>query len=235
MNGTLLRQAPTRDRRGLRSQPPDRSHWGTVLSDRLLYLREFLSALRRRQLSPTRFVLIVSIAKQQVFLFERAHPRLAQDRFGSDRGSSGSVRSSASPTESYALRRTFRASTSRFGSGQQSGSNRTPLGLHRIAEKIGGGQPVGTVFESRQPVGYTWQGRPDAAIVHRILWLDGLQPGFNQGGEVDTHSRYIYIHGLSNEPSLGRPASRGCVHLAGADLMPLFDRVPTGTLVWIAE
>jgi hypothetical protein len=33
----------------------------------------------------------------------------------------------------------FPCSTSRFGIGQNEGSNRTPLGLHRIAEKIGAG------------------------------------------------------------------------------------------------
>lgn len=136
---------------------------------------------------------------------------------------------------SYDLRRRFRASTSRFGIGQQSGSNRTPLGLHRVAEKIGAGYPTGTVFKSRQPVGFTWQGLPDGAIAHRILWLDGLEPGFNRGGEVDSHARFIYIHGLGNEPTLGRPASRGCVHLSAADLMPLFDLLPSGTLVWITQ
>ena len=120
-----------------------------------------------------------------------------------------------------------------MGTGQRSGSFRTPLGLHCVASKIGTGQPVGTVFESRQPVGLTWQGRGDAAIAHRILWLSGLEPGFNQGGDVDSHARYIYIHGLGNEPSLGRPASRGCIHLSADDLLPLFDRIPIGTLVWI--
>ncbi|MBU6401970.1 MAG: L,D-transpeptidase [Verrucomicrobia bacterium] len=117
--------------------------------------------------------------------------------------------------------------------GQLADSNRTPLGLHRIAEKIGGGWPIGAVFRSRRLVGFTWRGLPDAAIAHRILWLEGLEPGFNRGGRVDSYQRYIYIHGIGNEPTLGRPASRGCIHLAAADLLPLYDRVPVGTLVWI--
>jgi hypothetical protein len=137
--------------------------------------------------------------------------------------------------EHYALVRRCRASTSRFGSGQEVNSYKTPLGLHRVAEKIGGGQPVGAVFESRRPVGFTWQGRPNAAIAQRILWLEGLEPGFNRGGNVDSHARYIYIHGLGDEPSLGRPASRGCIHLAAADLLPIFDEVPAKTLVWIGQ
>jgi lipoprotein-anchoring transpeptidase ErfK/SrfK len=63
--------------------------------------------------------------------------------------------------------------------------------------------------------------------------LEGLEPGRNRGGSVDSHGRYIYIHGTGDEPTLGRPASCGCVHLASADLMPLFDLIPSGTLVWI--
>jgi len=135
----------------------------------------------------------------------------------------------------YEPARTFLASTSRFGTGQEEDSNRTPLGLHRIARKIGGGWPQGTVFESRRAVGYTWQGRPDAPIAHRILWLEGLDPGFNRGDNVDTFARYIYLHGVGDEPTLGRPASRGCIHLAAADLMPLYERLPVGTLVWISN
>jgi len=112
-------------------------------------------------------------------------------------------------------------------------SNRTPLGLHRVEIKVGEGLPIGTVFKHRRPIGFTWQGLPQATIAHRILWLSGLDPGYNQGGEVDTFQRYIYIHGFGDETTLGRPKSHGCVHLAAADLMPLYDQLPIGTLVWI--
>jgi lipoprotein-anchoring transpeptidase ErfK/SrfK len=135
----------------------------------------------------------------------------------------------------YVFRRRFVISTSRHGVGQVMHSNRTPVGLHRVARKVGAGQPIGTVFKSRQPVGMTWQGKPDGEIVHRILWLEGLEPGFNRGGNLDTFQRYVYIHGLGNETTLGRPQSSGCIHIAGADLLPLFDRVREGTLVWIGE
>lgn len=114
-------------------------------------------------------------------------------------------------------------------------SNRTPLGLHAVARKVGGGYPIGTVFRGRRAVGFTWQGQPHATIVHRILWLEGLEPGFNRGGQVDSFQRYIYLHGFGDEATLGRPASHGCIHLAAHDLIPLFDRVPVGTLVWISR
>lgn len=124
-------------------------------------------------------------------------------------------------------------STSKFGIGQEEGSNCTPLGLHAIREKIGEGEPVGTVFTGRVPVGRDGVNNPDARITTRILWLEGLEAGFNRGGKVDTHDRYVYIHGTGDETRIGQPDSHGCVHLKAADLIPLFDAVPSGTLVWI--
>jgi hypothetical protein len=165
---------------------------------------------------PTRFVLVVSVAAQRMTLYEQLPAWRREARF-----------------PSYEVRRHCIISTSRFGVGQVMHSNQTPLGLHRIARKAGGGHPIGTVFKSRQPVGLTWQGMPGGSIVHRILWLEGLETGFNCGGNVDTFRRYIYIHGFGDETTLGRPQSCGCVHLSAADLMPLYDRLPEGTLVWI--
>ena len=127
------------------------------------------------------------------------------------------------------------ASTSRFGSGQIEGSNRTPLGLHRVAKKFGDGLPAGAVFKARVYQGYEWNGKPADTITSRILWLDGLEPGFNRGGKVDSFKRYIYIHGTGDQSTLGRPASCGCTHLADQDLLPLYDEVPAGTLVWISR
>ena len=175
-------------------------------------------AVLRHHVRPTRFVLAVSVAAQRMTLFEKFPAQSDGPRF-----------------PDYEFRRRFLISTSRFGIGQVMHSNQTPLGLHRIARKAGGGHPIGTVFKARQPVGLTWQGLPGASIVHRILWLEGLEPGFNLGGEVDTFRRYIYIHGFGDEMTLGRPQSCGCVHLSGADLLPLYERLPVGTLVWIAE
>ena len=89
------------------------------------------------------------------------------------------------------------------------GSNHTPLGLHRIAEKIGAGEPAGAVFKSRRVVGHTSQPElADAKITTRILWLEGLEPGFNRGGNVDSHARYIYIHGAADQKSIGKHADR---------------------------
>lgn len=171
----------------------------------------FLEACKQRNVAATQFILAVSIAEQTVSLFE-------QNKFV----------------------KKFPCSTSRFGIGQVEGSNRTPLGLHRIAEKIGAGEPAGTVFKSRKIIGHTSQPElADAKITTRILWFEGLEPGLNKGFDggvnVDSHARYIYIHGTADQQSIGRPASHGCIHLADADLIPLFDLLPSGTLVWISE
>ena len=174
----------------------------------------FRQTCRRLGILPTRFVLLVNIRDQRMQLVQPMSNFIAPDCLP---------------------RKTFCISTSRFGVGQRKNSNCTPLGLHRIAQKVGGGWPVGAVFESREMIGYTWRGLPEAPITHRILWLEGLEPGVNRGGNVDTFARYIYIHGYGDEPSLGRPASRGCIHMSAADLFPLYDLLPRGTLVWISN
>jgi len=179
-------------------------------------LASLVRACRHYDVLPTRFVMIVKVGCQHLWLFEKTRGRRSPCHF-----------------PRYAFSRRCLVSTSRFGIGQVSNSKRTPLGLHRVAEKIGAGEPIGTVFRGRIAVGLTWQGMPTAAIVHRIFWLEGLEPGFNRGGNVDSYSRYIYIHGFGDETTLGRPASLGCIHLAAADLLPLFDSIPVGTLVWI--
>jgi hypothetical protein len=177
---------------------------------------------RRLGVVPTRFVLIVRARSQVVHVLKKTH--VSQEDSSLPLGC-GSI--------AYRLCSVLSCSTSRFGLGQQKGSNQTPLGLHRVAARIGGGWPIGTVFRNRRPVGYTWHGRPGAPIVHRILWLDGLEPAFNRGGQVDSHARYIYIHGVGDETTIGRPTSHGCIHLAASHLIPLFDRLQVGTLVWI--
>ena len=179
----------------------------------------------------TPLILTADVADQTVLLFEKAVAAV-YDRRSKEKSFPNS---SAVTDRHYKFERKFLCSTSRFGIGQTEGSNRTPLGLHRIVEKIGGGWPAGTVFKGRQPIGYTWKGLPDAKITTRILWLEGLEPGFNRGGNVDSHARYIYLHGTADQLSIGRPASCGCIHLADANLIPLFDKLPCGTLVWISS
>lgn len=128
-------------------------------------------------------------------------------------------------------------STAEAGVGAEDGSLRTPPGWHRIHARIGAGAPRGAVFESRLATGEVWSGEPraDDLILTRILTLEGLEPGVNQGPGRDSLERYIYIHGTNHEPALGRPASHGCVRMANADVVDLFDRLEVGDPVVIVE
>lgn len=116
----------------------------------------------------------------------------------------------------------------------------TPWGLHEICEKIGGGEPIGTVFVGRKSQNQTYQEcssemQNKNLITTRILRLNGLQEGVNRGGDKDSFSRYIYIHGTNHEKRLGHPASSGCLQLSNINILELFDLVEVGTHLWIGE
>jgi lipoprotein-anchoring transpeptidase ErfK/SrfK len=126
---------------------------------------------------------------------------------------------------------TYPVSTSRFGLGTEEGSMKTPLGRFRVAEKIGGDMPAGTIFQSRVPL------KPDDPlpltedlVMSRILWLDGLDEH-----NANTRERFIYIHGTKHEGKIGSPASCGCIRMRNADVVELFDLVDHDTPVVIEE
>lgn len=135
--------------------------------------------------------------------------------------------------------RRYGVSTAANGTGCRQGSFCTPTGAHRVRLKIGEGCPVGTVFRRRRPTGEVFTPALGAAhpgrdwILSRILWLDGLQPGINRGGDVDTLRRFVYIHGTADEHLIGRPASHGCIRMRNADIVELFDLVPCGAVLHI--
>ena len=124
--------------------------------------------------------------------------------------------------------RTFPVSTSKFGLGDQKGSYKTPLGTMYVADKIGDGAPLGSVFKSRRRTGEIL--KPDSPgrdpIVSRILWLQGTEKK-----NANSYSRYIYIHGTAEERNIGRPVSYGCIRMKSVDVAQLFHRVPKGTTV----
>ncbi|HWA08899.1 MAG TPA: L,D-transpeptidase [Opitutaceae bacterium] len=136
------------------------------------------------------------------------------------------------------LVKSYIISTSRRPPSNVRDSLGTPRGLHEVAERIGDGQPPGVVFKSRVPTGRHYSEFPDAGpnlITTRILWLRGLEPGVNAGGNVDSHARYIYIHGTNHEERIGQPFSGGCVLMRNIDVLELYDQVRSGDLVWISD
>ena len=126
----------------------------------------------------------------------------------------------------------YRISTSRFGLGDRVRSFETPTGWMEVAQKIGGGAPLGTVFKNRRPTGEVLQ--PNAPgrdpIVTRILWLRGLETRTR-----NAYSRNIYIHGTPQERALGKPASFGCIRMRSKDVIDLFNRVGVGAKVDITD
>lgn len=133
----------------------------------------------------------------------------------------------------------YPVSTAANGTGEQNGSLCTPRGRHVIRARIGDGCAVNSVFVGRRPTGEIYRpGMRDRFpgrdwILTRILWLSGLEPGFNRLGKVDTMRRYIYIHGAPEDAEMGKPGSHGCIRMKNHDLIELFDQVSTGATVMI--
>jgi hypothetical protein len=133
----------------------------------------------------------------------------------------------------------YAIATAGNGLGTQRDSYRTPTGLHRIREKIGDDVPPFGILKDRVFTGEFAD--PDFAgldkdwITSRVLWLEGLEPGHNQGGNVDSYERYIYIHGTANERSIGTPSSKGCVRMRNSDVIALYAMIPVGALVVVLD
>lgn len=167
-----------------------------------------------RDLDPTadsQDFVVVDIASQQLYLFEDGM-RVA----------------------------TWAISTGLRGTGEREGSFQTPLGAFEIVEKIGAGLPEYAVLNDRgasggiaSPVFTADDVAASDLITTRILVLEGLQPGWNEDGDVDTLARHVYIHGTPNLGMLGRPASLGCVQMAPGAMITLFHAVHPDTLVLI--
>ncbi|UPA28543.1 MAG: L,D-transpeptidase [Verrucomicrobiota bacterium] len=133
----------------------------------------------------------------------------------------------------------FVISTSVYGINSLKNSFGTPLGLHAIADKIGDNAPLNTVFIGRQETGKCAKDFPDwqtkGYVTTRILRLQGLESGKNQGGNVDTYARYIYIHGIPNETKIGTPCTHGCIGMLNREIIYLFKKIKANSLVLIAD
>lgn len=133
----------------------------------------------------------------------------------------------------------YSISTAKNGLGEQSGSECTPRGNHVIYSIIGLHNEPNSVFVSRQFTGEIYSPLLVAEypqrdwILTRILQLDGLEPGHNKGGEVDSLARYIYIHGVPDSTPMGIPGSRGCIRMRNDDIIALASWVSIGTSVYI--
>jgi lipoprotein-anchoring transpeptidase ErfK/SrfK len=127
-------------------------------------------------------------------------------------------------------------STAAKGTGNQEGSFQTPLGIHKINQKIGADLPFNSYFVAREPKGIFTQKMATERedwILSRILWLEGVETGVNKRGKCDTKHRYIYIHGTNEEDKIGVPSSHGCIRMKNDDMIDLFDDARCGERVVI--
>ncbi len=163
------------------------------------------------------FLITIDVSRQKLFLFENV------------------------PFENPKLITMYPVSTSKYGVGNKKNSMKTPLGTHFVAEKIGDGAKIGTIFELCENKGRIAEIYPDTTdmqedlITTRILWLKGIVPEVNEGEGVDSYNRHIYIHGTPEEGLIGTPASNGCIRMKNRDIIELFDSISEGTLVGIHQ
>ena len=77
--------------------------------------------------------------------------------------------------------------------------------MHKIKTKIGTNVDKYHFFVSRQHIPQKIDiinekiDSEDDFITSRIMWLEGLNDGFNRGLNVDSYNRFIYIHGTHEE------------------------------------
>jgi hypothetical protein len=146
----------------------------------------------------------------------------------------------------------YTVSTSKFGLGNVNDSFKTPPGLHYIADKIGEDMPKMTIFKGRRTLVNNLTladldlpentdirnehfATHDDVITSRILWLKGHEDGVNKGDNIDSYTRYIYIHGTAHEDKIGTPDSHGCVRMNNDDVIELFDNTFVSMPVLIAN
>lgn len=135
----------------------------------------------------------------------------------------------------------YSVSTAKNGVGEQSNSECTPRGQHAVHQILGLEHTENSVFIAREWTGEIYtealaEAYPERDwILTRIIWLAGLEPGVNQGGAVDTQSRFIYIHGTPDETSLEAPGSHGCIRMCNQDMIALADWATVDTSVLIEE
>ncbi len=187
-----------------------------VWTQEMNFPKELKEKLNDLKIPPTKDVLVVSISDQKMVYFKN---KIAFHIFD--------------------------ISTALNGYGQQVMSYQTPLGLHRVANKIGAGMDLNTIFKARMSTGHKWDKAnrdqyTEDLVLTRILWLEGVEHGVNKGRDangvlVDSKKRFIYIHGTNQEDLLGSPASMGCIRMGNKSVINLFDKVPVGTLVWIQK
>jgi len=153
----------------------------------------------------------------------------------------GALRQKLYLIRNYRVERVYDISTSRNGCGMENKSEKTPLGLHRIKNKVGDKTPLGGIISGMHFTGKiaSIEQRPVSTgnddVTTRAMRLEGTENGYNKGGQQDSFLREIYIHGTPEEGLIGQPVSHGCVRMRNSEVVELFDQVKEGMYVLILE
>ena len=133
----------------------------------------------------------------------------------------------------------YSISSSKYGVGNKINSQKTPIGIHWIKNKMGRRTPVNGILKGGSYTGEIAEIEYEATptnnnlVTSRVLWLEGLEWDINHGGKVDSYNRKIYIHGTPEEGLIGTPASHGCIRMKNSDITELYDLVEKGLYVLI--
>jgi len=143
--------------------------------------------------------------------------------------------------ENMKIKQIFLVSTAKNGIGNLKGSNKTPLGFHRIVKIAGRGEEKGVFFNNDFKVlGFAkiytdTTDSPDDMLTSRVFVLEGLEDGVNKGENIDSFDRKIFVHGTNEEGLLGKPMSKGCIRMNNDDIINLAEIIAEGTLLYINE
>lgn len=153
----------------------------------------------------------------------------------------GALRQKLYLIRNHRVEKVYDISTSRKGCGMENKSEKTPLGLHRIHNRIGDKTPLGGILSGMRFTGKIAEiehrpvntGKDD--VTTRAMRLDGAETGYNKGGDKDSFLREIYIHGTPEEGLIGQPVSHGCIRMRNHEVIELFEQVKEGMYVLILE
>lgn len=150
-------------------------------------------------------------------------------------------------------------STGKNGFSNIGATQTSPVGVHKITQKIGEGKPLGALFKYKKYQGielpiYTGDETKlfsstnsfSTASKDAYVLVSGPEELIGKTAHVitrafvlkgietlndNTFERAIYIHGTDMELLLGEPASGGCIRMGNQDIVNLFDRTRVDTFL----
>lgn len=146
------------------------------------------------------------------------------------------------PDERIQIDSSYIISTAKKGFGNTKDAETTPLGIHKVNMKVGGGKPRGTIFKEWSSLDVTakiYDTKPSyhvgALMNSRMIFLKGCEKS-----NKNSYERNVYFHGTNIEYKLGKRASHGCIRMRNGDhndggVIGLYDIVKNGTYVYIAD